>query len=530
MLKVLMRSKLLSIVAWFTGATRKRKSTSKGTAVAFATLMLYALGSIGFLFFGMFVSIAEPFSKAGLGWLYFALAIVMSFGMMFIGSVFTSKSQLFEAKDNDLLLSLPVKSSDILLSRLFLLAVIDLIMGLVVMVPAGFVWGKAAGFSAAGLLSFILGLFLIMLVALSVASLFGWILSIITARLPKNQTIATVLLSLIFLGLYMYFIGNMNQMFLQLADNPEPAGRVLGSIAPVVWLSRAIAEGDLFRLLLSLILPAVLFTLMYVLLSRTFVRTVTTKISRKKEVYRGNTAQLQATGKALLQREWVRFTTCPTYVLNGAFGNIVAVIGAVVLLVKKDALTALSQQSGLQMLLPGLFLFAACAVGTMTMLTAPSVSLEGKNLWISRSLPVSTQDLLRAKLRLHCLIGMPSLLPLLIVSLILLRPAPTEAAFLILLPLAMVAFSAVVGLWAGIRHPNLDWTTEAQAVKSGMGVLIDMAVTMGSIIPPLVIFFVFGSLIPLSVIAGAFFLFILLLTLVLYRWIMRRGAELFEDL
>ena len=530
MLKVLLQQKLLSVGAWITGASRKRKTQSKASAIGFFLIMLYAFGSVAFLYYNLLSVLAEPFRAAGIGWLYFAFVSVMCFGMMFIGSVFSAKSQLFEAKDNDLLLSLPVKSSDILLSRLFLLAVIDLAMGLLVMVPAALVWIQNGGFDGAGLLFFVLSLFLIMLTALSVAALFGWLLSLVTARLPGNRTLSTVIFSLLFLGAYMYLISNMNQMIFRLAEDPEPAMRTLGSIAPLVWLGHAMAEGNVPAMLKSMLLPLFSFAVMYVLLSRSFIRTVTTKASRKKIQYRGNTEGLLSVNRTLLRREWNRLTTSSAYLLNSCFGNIIALIGAVVLLIKKNALLPLLQEPGLSLLLPGLFLLSAAGIGAMTMLTAPSVSLEGKSLWIVRSMPVSTQDLLRAKLRLHCLIGTVTLLPLLIVMLLVLRPALPMALVLVILPIVMVCYSGVVGLWSGIRHPNLDWTTEAQAVKSGVDVLIDMGVVFGTLFLPVIAYILFAAVLPLSAVAGGFTVLVILLTLLLYRWLMTRGADRFEQL
>ena len=123
MLKALLKVRLLAIVSWFTGSSRKKKAQSKAQLIGFAALMLYAFGTMGFLFWHLFETIAAPFHMVGLDWLYFAMLCIMSFGLMFIGSVFTAKAQLFEAKDNDLLLSLPLKTGHILLSRMFMLMV-----------------------------------------------------------------------------------------------------------------------------------------------------------------------------------------------------------------------------------------------------------------------------------------------------------------------------------------------------------------------------------------------------------------------
>ena len=103
MLKTLLRVRMAALLAAFTGQSRKRKNQTKGKAAGYAFLMLYCFCAFVFLFYTSFSQLAAAFFPAGLGWLYFAMFAIMAFALMFIGSVFTAESQLFEAKDNELL-------------------------------------------------------------------------------------------------------------------------------------------------------------------------------------------------------------------------------------------------------------------------------------------------------------------------------------------------------------------------------------------------------------------------------------------
>ena len=47
---------------------------------------------------------------------------------------------------------------------------------------------------------------------------------------------------------------------------------------------------------------------------------------------------------------------------------------------------------------------ALCMLASMNDMAAPSVSLEGKSLWLLQSLPVTPWQVLRAKLRLQLLL------------------------------------------------------------------------------------------------------------------------------
>ena len=105
-----------------------------------------------------------------------------------------------------------------------------------------------------------------------------------------------------------------------------------------------------------------------------------------------------------------------------------------------------------------------CAMGIVT---APSVSLEGRRLWIVQSLPVEPWQVLRAKLRLHLLcVGAPALVSAVLLAAAL-RLGAVQAVLLILLTLAFVFFGAQTGLLWGLRLPNLTWTNETAPIKQG---------------------------------------------------------------
>ncbi|MCQ2420642.1 MAG: hypothetical protein MJ118_05865, partial [Clostridia bacterium] len=121
MLKALLKVQWAIFVSIFTGSARTKKKQPAGKAIGFVLLMLYALGALMFLFFHVFDTIAAPFRALGLDWFYFTMMWLIAFALMFIGSVFSAKAQLFEAKDNERLLAMPIPAGMILLSRMLTL-------------------------------------------------------------------------------------------------------------------------------------------------------------------------------------------------------------------------------------------------------------------------------------------------------------------------------------------------------------------------------------------------------------------------
>ena len=111
MFKTLLKTRLAAFGAYYSGAGRRRggkKQAGAGRKVLYALLFLYCFAAFGGMFFGLFSVLAEAFAGTAYAWLYFVMYAIVSFALMFIGSVFTAKTQLFEARDNELLLAMPV--------------------------------------------------------------------------------------------------------------------------------------------------------------------------------------------------------------------------------------------------------------------------------------------------------------------------------------------------------------------------------------------------------------------------------------
>ena len=528
MLKILLRSRLEALLSILTGAGRTKKAQSRGKLIGFAALMILSLVSLGTLFSQIFGTIGEAFLAFHLGWLYFAMAAVMAFAIMLVGNIFAAKAQLFEARDNDLLLSMPIRPIHILISRLFLLLVLAEVLALPVVIPTALFWpGKLTGM---GWFSFIVVYFVALpLLNLAVSALLGWLIHLAASR-ARNKSAITLVLSLGFMGLYMYFNFRMNSMLTSLAADPSGLERSLGSAAPLVWAGRAVAEGSGSCLALLLAICLALFALSLVLLARTFIRTATAKGGGAKRLYVERTATLHSPRSALLIHELRRLWASPAYLLNGALGSFFLLAAAVALLVKGGDLVSSPTWAELAPLMRPLLLLGLCFMAAMTFLTAPSISLEGKSLWLPKSLPVTSWEILQAKLRLHMLIGLP---PLVLCSGILAWRLGYEGgmlALVLLLPLTFGVFSGLFGLFESLRHPNFNWINETQAVKSGASVLTTMFVGMGLVAAPAIVFLFLGDRITIEQLGCAMLALLLAASVLLYLWLRRKGPAVFDAL
>ena len=521
------------------GSMTARKKNGKGMLVLFALLMIYGLGSFVFLFYQMFGVIAGTLAAAPpYHWFYFALVGLLSFGLSFFFTAFTAKSELFEAKDNELLLSMPIRPRTILLSRMAVLLLVEYLISLLVMAPAGAAWFSNAGLNVTQLVLYIVGSVFLPLISASIACVVGWLLALLTAH-ARNKTLVTMIFSLGFLALYFFVYFNAQRYITSLLQNYQSvADGMTGWGFLFFWYGRGIAEPHwLFFLLVALFAIAV-FTAAFLLLGKGFL-----KVSSPENLKKRRTGELALrSGKvssALLRKEFKRFTSSALYMLNCGLGLILAVIAAVALLIKADAVRELLprvRQMGLPLTNLDFALILALLTSvfcSMNVITAPSISLEGKSLWILRSAPIPAGAVLAAKLKLHLLLCAPPTLLLSAAAGYVLQPGVWGWLALLLVPQMFVLLNGAFGLMMNLCFPKLDWTNEAVPIKQSASVILTMLPMMAYSVA-VVLGFVFLVLLNPILTPTAFLLLALAVaavwTLFAALWLCKSGPKKFEKL
>lgn len=173
-------------------------------------------------------------------------------------------------------------------------------------------------------------------------------------------------------------------------------------------------------------------------------------------------------------------------ILNSGIAIIFMLFGSIALIVFSGKISAaasvmvLETESGTVSILPMLFTGLLMLLAGINTYTAASISLEGKELWVIRSLPVSAKDVLFAKIRWQLLITAPPLVLLSVIAGIVLKLSPFVWLTGTLAALAFVAFIAALGLRLNLKNPIFDWTNEAVPTKTGKPVmLITLPVMIG---------------------------------------------------
>lgn len=532
MLKILLKRQLYELNRSFFYDPKKGKSRSKFASAAF--IVLYALLMVCVLG-GMFTfcayQLANPLRAAGLDWLYFALfgTIGLMFGVF--GSVFNTYAALYKANDNDLLLSLPVPVGSILLSRLLGVYLMGLMFSAVVFVPAATVY-LCIDFSVGTLLGCILGMLSISVFVFVLSCALGWVVAKIASKL-KRKSFLTVIISLVFIGGYYYVVNNIPTLLMQFTQYTGAIGAGVKNFAYPVYLFGRMSAGNLVSAPLPVFGTAALALLTFYVMSKSFLKLATASSDTVTAKYNRNARQ-KASGvfPALLKREFSRFTASPAYMLNCGFGVIIMPIAGILLLIRGAALRSMlfglfDSNTGTIAILAAA---AVCLVSTMNDMTAPSVSLEGKTLWILRSMPVTTQQILRAKLAMQLLLSGISVLFAAICTCIAFAVPIGSSIAVILACLSLVVLLAEFGLFLDLKKPNLNWTTEITPIEQSSSVMFAL---FGGWLYVLLFgagWFLGAHALGAELYLMLFFALNVILSAVLRSWLMRSGTDIFESL
>ena len=533
MLRVLIKKELQQV--WYQSFLRGGKAgkngkmrSRKGTAILWIVLAVYLLAIFAFV---AWMAAEQFLSLPGLGWLYYMLlgGAAILFGAL--GSVFSTYTTLYLAKDNDLLLSMPVPVRDVILSRLSTVYLMGLFYAGSIALPAAVVGLIRAGFSLSRLVGALVWVLLVTLIVLALSCLLGWVVARISLKL-KRKSFLIVLLSVFFMGLYYVVYFRMINHMPELIESVLRYGEGVRSSFNPLYLFGRTGEGDWLAMLLCLAALCLVLGLIWLLMQRSFLSVATASADGKKAVYREKAVRQGSVSAALFRREWQRFTASAGYMLNTGIGIVFLLGLGVFLLIKgKEYLEILYQAiPALGEMLPVLVCAVCCLMEGTVDVSAPSVSLEGKTLWQLRSLPVTAWQVLQAKLLLHLVVGVLPTLFCVGVCAALIQATLAQRLLMIAVSLLFLVFIALLGLSLGLKMPNLNWTNELIPIKQSAPVAVTLfsGMAFAGLLGGLYVWF--GWRLGATGWLGAAVLVLIIANAALFLWLRSNGTKRFEEL
>lgn len=510
--------------------TRDVKEKGKMLLLSFGILIgiiMMAAASFGYSFM-----IATSLEQIGRPELLLAIMMAVTSLIGFFTTIYKASGVLFSSKDYDLVMSLPIKTSHVVASRVVQLYVLNLLFSLMVMIPAGTVYAIKVNPGALYYLYFILTLLFIPLVPIIAATIIGALISFISSRF-KGSRIISLILTFAVVIVIVFGSGQLNRSDPQLlADiSTQLADQIFNLYPLTVMYVDAVCSYQIGSLFLFIALSVISFMLFSFVLGTQYkaIHTgLSTSYSSNK--YQMKSLEVSSPFHTLYKKELRRYFSSTLYILNTSIGMIMLLVMAVALLfVSAEQLGQFIEIPELSNYLNRLAPLVVSVFVTLSCTTSSSISLEGNNIWILKSSPVSRVTILLSKIAVNLTVTVPIVVVCGVLLMISLGTGWMESLLLVVIPVLYACLTAMIGVIANLKLPKLEWTNEVTVIKQSASVLVSMLIGFITLLIP------FGLTLLLSDLNGNLVLLgIGLILLVgcgaMYRYIQSQGDRLFRAL
>lgn len=468
--------------------TKDHKIKSRFRLMALAWVVLLAM----LIFYIAMLSYA--FTRIGLSdviplYLYAITAVVILFF-----TTFKAASVIFQMNTFEMLMSLPVTKTAIVISRFLTMYVTNLFMSVIVMVPGVILYGMAEHPGISFYLLNVIGILFLPLLPITIATAIGALATAVSARMKHKSIISSVLTIGLIMGIFILnTFGTSKLDSITNAQWENLATIIRNQIGrfypPALWFSNMVLHGNWLLALTTSCLYLGIFGLLIYWIQRDFlsVCNALNATSAKNNYKAEEIKTLKSSSQliAMTKREMKRYFASSVYVTNTMIGYLfVAALGIAAFAVgieKLETMMGFSNVLGKAM---------PYALGLMLVISPPTtsaISMEGKQWWIAKSLPVPPKTILNSKLLMNLFLAAPFTVIGILFSCLAFRKTPGEILWLILIPMVYLLFSMVMGLEINLFMPNMTWENETSVVKQSGAVFIAMLVGMASAMIPMML-------------------------------------------
>lgn len=399
----------------------------------------------------------------------------------FVFTVFKSNGELFAYKDYEILMSLPFKTGTVIASRFLNMYLWNTFLTMIVMAPMGIIYGIMEKPEMKFCLVWCSGILLASLIPTTIAAVIGAIITAISSKFRHSNMVSTIV-TLIFAcalialpfslgksgGGFFAETGELDEKYISTLL-PKLTDTLESTYLPGKWYQDAV-EGNYVSLLVLIVVSLGIYFLFVGLLTSGYKKmntSITTYHMRSD--YRVTELKKGTTLQALYQKELKRLLSSTIYITNTGIGVVMAVIFSITfLIVGKDKILEIVQVENVAYLgtrMTGIVPYVVAVMLSLTCTACSSLSLEGKNLWILQSLPITTKQVYDSKILVNLTLTLPSSLLCAILLSIAMKPGVLGGILYFLIPAIFSILDAIFGMFVNILLPNYQWENEAQVVK-----------------------------------------------------------------
>ena len=424
------------------------------------------------------------------------MVAVSSFSILFL-TIFYSNGILFGSRDIETLLSLPLKSSDIISSKFMFMYLLNFLIGFIFMLPGGIVWVLNGSLNVLQIILYFTSMIFVPLIPMCIAACMGMIVVAVSSYVKRKNVIALIF-SFAMIGIIGYIAvsamksGNEDSIEIMLSKQITELYPISGLFVQHTNFPMYIGMGLFIAFSTAVFYIFVKIVAMKYGLLNTLAKT-TSRYSDNKKSYNRKSIFL-----ALYKKEMGRFLSSYMAVLNAGLGVILLCVFSIFLLF--NSVEQIGESSGIENINEYLSNFAPLFIASMFSLSCPAasaISLEGKNIWILQSSPVKVKMILNSKIAVNLTLHLIGYMISIFAFTLKLDMNFIQVINLIFVPICYSIFITVIGISLNKKYPNYEWESEMMVVKQSMPVIVSGLVGIIALITPILLnWFLNLSIIP----------------------------------
>lgn len=514
---------------------KSNKSNDNKKMIAFAIICTIILGFIGYFIYNIssgIITLLIEYNNPNfrpeivlLGGFFLSILITL------FTSIYKAPSYLFHLRDFDILTSLPIKDSTILVSKIVGMLYTNYFFSFFIMVIPAIAYHVQLGdYPLFGLVLFLLFL-TTPLLPITISTIISYVLGGISSKI-KYKNLILIFGSMVLLIGYMVLMIKIQSSSTYFIENGSSIIRIIETMYPPnYYFVDALKNCNIISLIIFSLYSLVPFAIFILIFSKGF-RKINSRMKGIGSASTYSVEKIKSSSpiKALVNREFRRYFGTYSYIVNTSFSLVMLVVAsAALILFGVDKVGDFLDVEIIMNIIQLQTLFFILLILLLTCTTYCSISLEGENLWILKSNPIEEKDIFKSKIYMNTILNTP----ITVFSFILLAVYfKFDLVFSIISVVGIIAFTflvAIIGLVANLMFPNLNWKNEVAVVKRSASMFVTwiaIAIYLGS-------FFIVGSFTNFNNV-DLFILLAVLITvfidLVIWKWLKVKGSEIFRSL
>ena len=511
----------------------KSKSNSK---LAKAALPLFLFSTVAFCIGIYAYQIGKILAPHDSTCVVLSLFLAITAILTYIEGMYKSATIIFDSKDSDLLFSLPIKKTTILFVRIFKLIIFQYIFNMMYLLPAFVVYCYFERPSFSFYPISILMVLLLPLIPTVIACLVSYIFRLLFSKFKKNKVVQAVF-SIIFFLFVFYFSSNrkgITEHIVPVLMNIHD--KIINYYYPIKLYIGLITKPQIVNVLKLIVVNVLPFGL-FILLASVYYFKFISKASNVKVTHKKVQKEVKIKTRkpivSLAIKDLKRYLSSSVYMMNTLFGMALLLALTITLCVKgkNGMLDILSNyEISKNISVTVLFYFLILVSGCFTSITSSSVSLEGKTINMTKSLPVDIKDILKSKILCCYIIELPFMILSIFLYTVFFKPSLIDFIILLVLSLLVIFLTAVIGLIFNLKYPKLNFTSDVEVVKQSLSVMLSLFLGMFIMIFSIVLVAVWGSIFKTTSALIVNILMIGILTMILYLVLMHKGTKKYQEL